>query len=439
MQQFAQSFYSSVLIRTSANDSAGAKHYIWGGNDGRHIILRAFINGVIPELSGLHVCSSLSGPVHGGGIVGYYRLLDLPNKEGRKQYVYCKNEKGWSWSDVREMLDFDMERREDGDVAKPLVRANSTHDSPHTTWYKSRLTGKGNTSNQSKTHSVGNFNAIILRPPGPGWMKLHEITRERIIESIQLLHELFGVETVILTTLAFNNNVLTPRDWKDLLAVNQMIRDVADHWDNDVSGVKFVMVQDFGAFTNEILWMNGRHLGYNISSLEMQHQGYDTIPTEWENEGPIFLLHRIIMKDWKFNPSIPMVCNTPPVCESFSVALPNGTTVRNIDEFCIMNITADKSQCFFNRFSRDGMHWCVETVGPRYSASVACLLGCVYNGAANEKYGNASYDDKMKIIEGVKQCEGECNGRFMSLVPVNESWLNKTASIYSESNYGDIS
>ncbi|KAL3785106.1 hypothetical protein HJC23_006155 [Cyclotella cryptica] len=439
MQQFAQSFYSSVLIHASANTSFGSKQYVWGGKDGRHVILRAFINGAIPELSGLHVCSSLSGPVQGGGIVGYYRLLDLPNREGRRQYVYCKNEKGWSWGDVREFLDFTVE--EDGEVvpAKPLVRANSTHDSPQTTWYKSQLTSEGNTTNRSKTQTVGSFNAIVIRPPGPGWMKLHEITRERIIESIQLLHELFAVETVILTTLAFNNNVVTSRDWKDMLAVNQMIREVAAHWDNVVSGVKFVLVQDFAAFTNEILWMNGRHLGYNVcSSLTMQPRTYDTIPAEWANEGPMFLLHRIAMREWKFNPSIPMVCNTPPVCVSFATTLPNGTTVKDINELCVMNITADKSQCFFNRFSRDGMHWCVETVGPRFSGSVACLLGCVYNGATYEKYESASYTDKTKIMEGVKECEEECNGRFMSLVPVDEGWLKNNIAVYSKCNHCDV-
>ncbi|KAL7487167.1 hypothetical protein ACHAW6_012772 [Cyclotella cf. meneghiniana] len=442
MQQFSQSFYSSVLIHTSANNGVGAKHYVWDGKDGRHIILRAFINGVIPELSGLHVCSSLAGPVHGGGIVGYYRLLDLPNQEGRKQYVYCKNEKGWSWSDVRELLDFKMEMKGDGDVvaAKPLVRANSIHDSPQTTWYKSQLVREGNAADHSaNAQRVGNFNAVVLRPPGPGWMKLHEITRERIVESIQLLHELFAVETVILTTLAFNNNIVTPRDWEDMLAVNQMIRDVAAHWDNVVSGVKFVMIQDLDVYTNEILWINGKHLGYNVSSLNHQSRKYDTITAKWGNEGPMFLLHRIIMREWKFNPSIPMVCNTPPICESLSTILPNGTPVRDINELCIMNITADKSQCFFNRFSRDGMHWCVETLGPRYSASVACLLGCVYNGGEHERYQNASYDDKIKIMEGVKQCQEECNERFMSGVPVDERWLHNNTVLYSKCNCRDLS
>lgn len=425
MQQFAQGFYSSVLLRH--DDTGTTKDYVWGGKDARHTILRSFINGKYPELSGLHVCSSISAPVHGGGVVGYYRLLDLPSRDGEKEYVFCKNEKGWSRSDANQLLGYTFEIDGNG-AAKPLVRANSTHDSPSTTWYHSQIP----TNTNSTTGTVGEFDAIVIRPPGPGWMKLSEITRERIIESIELLHELFHIETVILTTLAFNNNVLTEKDWEDMLEVNQVIRDVAHSWDDGNSGVKFVLVQDFAAFTNEILWMNAEHLGYNVQA------GNDTlpaIPANGDTEGAEFLLHRLNMKEWRFNPSIPMVCNTAPVCESRSstFVLPNGTAIATANQLCTMNVTADKAQCFFNRFSRDGMHWCVETIGPRYSASVACLLGCVYNGDARQEYMTAALEaEQQQILERLKLCEADCNSRFMSIVPVDESWLDNETLVYSK-------
>lgn len=336
MQQFAQNFYSSVLLHETSDTKGRRQDYIWNGKDTRHVILRSFINSKIPKVSGLHVCSSISAPVHGGGAVGYYRLLDLPNQDGEKDYVYCKNEKGWSMADVRELVDHEMKEYKLGTV-RPLVRSNSTHDNASTTWYKSQqiIGGTANTVSER----IGKFHAIILRPPGPGWMKLHEITRARILESIQLLHKLFHVETVILSTLMFNNNVLNTQDWRDMLAINDMIRDIARTWDGSASGVKFVLVQDLASFTNEILWMNARHLGYNVTS-------------SWEQKGSEFLLHRLEMKSWKFNPSISMVCNTPPICEPpRAITLPNGTVV-SVDNLCVMNLTADTSQCFFNRFSR---------------------------------------------------------------------------------------
>lgn len=421
MQQFAQNFYSSVLLHQGENVSGTSRDYIWGGKDGRHVILRSFINGREPLLSGLHVCSSISTPVHGGGTVGYYRLLDLPNKHGEKDYVYCKNEPGWSKTDVNELLNYEL-REYDG-KARPLVRANSSidHDTAQTTWYKSQ----DSSAAYASTGRVEKFDAIVLRPPGLGWMKIHEITRERVLESIQILHELFRVDTIILSTLMFSNNVKTPEDWKAMLVINNMIRDIARTWDGTESGVKFVLVQDLSSFTNQILWMNAKHLGYNVTSdVNQQSAGQFTQP---ESEVPNFLLHRLDMKNWKFNPSIPMVCNTPPICEPRVTILPNGTTF-SISNLCVMNVTADPTQCFFNRFSRDGMHWCMETVGPRFSASVACLLGCIYNEDKDMKF-----NDTLPMSEK-RGCEMECNRRYMSLMPIEESWLDHETAVYSRSS-----
>eukprot|EP00956_Cyclotella_meneghiniana_P029627 scaffold72399_cov49-Cyclotella_meneghiniana.AAC.8 len=433
MQQFTQSFYSSVLIHES-NVTAKAKDYSWGGIDGRHVILRSFINGKDPRLSGLHVCSSISTPVHGGGVVAYYRLLDLPYRGGEKTYVYCKNEKGWSKSDVRELINYEL-KANDGQT-RPLVLANSSHDNAQTTWYKSTDADQG--FSNTSTERVGKFNAIVLRPPGPGWMELHEITRERIIESILLLHDLFGVETVILSTLMFNNNVLTFKDWEDMLKINEMITDVANTWNGDASGVKFVLVQDMAAFTNAILWMNANHLGYNVSFCITKQNSEQDVHDKWDLENSKFLLHRLHMKGngWKFNPSISMVCNTAPICIPEIVTLPNGTSidVGKLNDLCEMNVTADPSQCFFNRFSRDGMHWCVETIGPRYSASIACLLGCIYNGDMDKKYEKATNDKKDNIMSSIRYCENECNQRFMSLLPVEQYWLDSKVNVYSKSN-----
>ena len=39
-----------------------------------------------------------------------------------------------------------------------------------------------------------------------------------------------------------------------------------------------------------------------------------------------------------------------------------------------------EEQCHLNRISVDGSHWCINSLGPRHSASIACLFGCAYNG-----------------------------------------------------------
>ena len=270
-------------------------------------------------------------------------------------------------------------------------------------------------------------------------MELQEITRERIIESILLLHDLYGVETVILSTLVFNNNVLSSKDWEDMLKINEMIKDIANTWNGATSGVTFVLVQDMAAFTNGILWMNANHLGYNVSASIMKQQAEQGAHSDWDIESLNFLLHRLHMKgigSWKFNPSISMVCNTAPICIPRIITLPNGTSIdfERISNLCEMNITADPSQCFYNRFSRDGMHWCVETIGPRYSASIACLLGCVYNDDMDKEYETGPNDKKDNIISSIRQCETECNQKFMSLLPVKEDWLDSKVNFHSTSN-----
>ena len=122
----------------------------------------------------------------------------------------------------------------------------------------------------------------------------------------------------------------------------------------------------------------------------------------WEKEGTGFLLHRYRgIKGMRFEPSIPMVC------------------AYHIDEpFSTQNKTAGK--CFFNRISRDGFHWCVESLGPRYSANIACLLGCVYNGKEPES------------DEQLRSCEQECNDQFMSLIPVDSSWIGNNTTLFSQ-------
>lgn len=127
-----------------------------------------------------------------------------------------------------------------------------------------------------------------------------------------------------------------------------------------------------------------QHIGYNVSIPDFASY------VGWENVGSDFLLHRYRgIKKMRHPPSIPMVC------------------AYHIDPlFSARNTSA--GQCFFNSISRDGMHWCVETLGQQYAASVACLLGCVYNG--KDRPGDGGSED----AEGLRGCERECNSRFMS-------------------------
>ena len=90
-------------------------------------------------------------------------------------------------------------------------------------------------------------------------------------------------------------------------------------------------------------------------------------------------------------------------------------------------VNEKSNACIRNRISSDGIHWCIETLGTRYSASIACLLGCVYNGDEKEKMEMKNDD------AGLRQCERRCNEQFMSIKPVEESWIGNEMTLFSQS------
>ncbi|KAL9182202.1 hypothetical protein ACHAXT_012854 [Thalassiosira profunda] len=386
-QQFAEGFYSSVHSDDYAGGYTILRSFV---NDGEPI----FANGKIFSRSGLHVCSSLVAPARGGGVSAYWRVLELMSKTTeRKSYVNCKKETYWNAGEAALLSDHRY-NHPPGATKKGMEKVETTRNNGATTWVRSE------TDNSTKRHRVGGFDACVLRPQH-GWMALGDITRDRIEEEIRLCGKTAGAQTAIVSTLPLNNNVLTPEDWDGILRINEQIRDIALEWNASAADeVRWVLVQEFGNLTNQILWRNAKHIGYNITMPDFSQSN------GWERQGSEFLLHRYhgIKGNQQHAPSIPMVC------------------AYHIDQpFSTKNETA--GQCFFNKISRDGMHWCVETFGPRYAVSVACLLGCVYNGGGPDVAGDA----------GVRRCEHECNDRFMSLTPVEESWIGTNATLYSKS------
>ncbi|KAL9184236.1 hypothetical protein ACHAXT_002322 [Thalassiosira profunda] len=180
-------------------------------------------------------------------------------------------------------------------------------------------------------HSVGAFDAAVLRVPH-GWMKIEQITRERIVEAINLANEHLGATTIIVATLPLNNNVVTPADWEGIAKINQMIRDIARDWEQSAPGkVRHVLVQEFGNFTSQILWMNSKHIGLtNASTPDFAKRG-------WELPCADFFLKRVSAVTFWY-PSASAVC-----------AGPTFPTVNNDQK--------EVEDCERSRISRDGTHW----------------------------------------------------------------------------------
>lgn len=245
-QQFAQGFYSSVLD--------GERHI------GSHYITRSFINGQVFQNSGLHVCSSLVAPARGGGVSAYWRVLELMSKQNSVEwYVNCKRDKTWWAREGERLATHRYPFPTDG--PNELIKVNTNKNNGATTWYRKIFNDTGyrnvteTQSPEQQYYSVGGFDCCVLRIQH-GWMELHEITRERVVEEIELCNKVVGASTVIISTLPLNNNVITSSDWEGIISLNSVIRDIARNWKPVENGLQWVLVQEFGNFTNQILWRN---------------------------------------------------------------------------------------------------------------------------------------------------------------------------------------
>eukprot|EP00571_Detonula_confervacea_P003101 CAMPEP_0172318500 /NCGR_PEP_ID=MMETSP1058-20130122/35066_1 /TAXON_ID=83371 /ORGANISM="Detonula confervacea, Strain CCMP 353" /LENGTH=569 /DNA_ID=CAMNT_0013033349 /DNA_START=6 /DNA_END=1711 /DNA_ORIENTATION=+ len=354
----------STSVRTDLNvafmgDSIGAQFAqafdaaaLGEGNEGRRWAQSYRYK---PDKDWISECLTISAPVRGGGVSAFWRMTGLMSMMNKKTSIYhCDrdhhNDKGWGENQAVILLDHPMSNH---------TEASENHD--------------------RKAPSVGAYDAFVMRVPH-GWLAIDQITKEGIIEQINLNNRYLGAQTVIISTLPLCNNVVTPNHWKKIGEINQMIRDIARNWPSSSSkvgennGIRTVLVQEFSNYTSQVIWSNAKHIGlYNGSMPDFAQNG-------WEQTGD-FLFDRLSISG-KWPPSKAQVC----VSRKFWV-------------------NDHGEQCHLNRISVDGSHWCVNSLGPRHSASIACLLGCVFNGENN------------KAMEEIRECEQKCNDQFMSIVP----------------------
>lgn len=208
-------------------------------------------------------------------------------------------------------------------------------------------------------------------------------------DAINLAKKIAKAKLVILVTYPSTRrtNSTNLAAWRNIHAVNEMLRNISST-NNQISENPLTLVLEFGNFTNQILWLNARNLGLlNVSDP------YEVASTpDWElrdNIATLFQRFKVCAGDGCLH--MPMVCN---------------------------EYADEKSDCIRNIISYDDTHWCTETIGARFSAGVACLLGCAFN--------KCNGDNTTKRI---LSCERTCNELFMSLQPVhlhlmNGSWIS---------------
>ena len=119
-------------------------------------------------------------------------------------------------------------------------------------------------------------------------------------------------------------------------------------------------------------------------------------------EGPTFLFDRLKTgKEW--DPTIAQVCSERDWSRT------------------------EISKCKRSYLYKDGMHICPETLATRHGVAVACLLGCVYN----RKSAVENQEQQQQDETNLRGCEHECNQQFMSVMPVDESWIDSNTELAS--------
>lgn len=222
------------------------------------------------------------------------------------------------------------------------------------------------------TNGTKAFDVMIFRISHPH-IPFSEITEATIHETVNMTKELFGVKKIILLNIPFNNNIRTTQDLEDWKLTNNMIDRVASSYSSELTGERAagndvqVTVLHFAQWTNMLMQHNAQAIGWNTSDAA-------------GNFNESYPLGRLGCK--RFPASIAQACAekvNPGVCVSRQ-----------------------------NRVSLDGLHFCLESIGGRLAAGLACLMNC-FRDPIEGYHLNAGE---------LEQCETQCNKLFMSFQPL---------------------
>ena len=196
------------------------------------------------------------------------------------------------------------------------------------------------------------YDVLIFRISHP-WLAIEKVTAERMQETIDTARELLGKQLVVVfQTAPMNNNILTSEDLRQFRAMNDLIRSFVVN-----SNSSDVLLSDVEVYMDNVNAWNAQQMGMtttNSSSYLMEHL----------KKGKINLPHHI--------------------CQVCSEQVPHNSI-----------------NCKRNLLSKDGMHFCMETLGPRLMANWACLIQCAYDQEEGE--------------ERVRDCEGVCSSKYLTL------------------------
>lgn len=298
-----------------------------------------------------------SGAIAGWRVTGMF----LPDALG---WAPANYNRGWSLEDVEALRDF-------------VSNATSSSPATMTTSKKNITLGSGRKIVLSVSAS-GDFDVFVYRIPSPGWSKLEEVTEETLRSILELANQLFGVRVVVFTSMHYCNNILTQKDREEMDRRNRLVFQFARNWTKTHgnnknqkgggSGVHTVYVLDQGRLSDELMEWNARLLGFDTTTDNYTEVKLGSI-------------------EKKFRMSVGHVCGE--------------------------RVSHNSNACVQNAITRDGMHLCMNIVGPRIAAGLACQLQCIYH--------HYSFNDITMDNPSSTSCAEACNDQYMSATAMVQS------------------
>ena len=199
---------------------------------------------------------------------------------------------------------------------------------------------------------------------------LSEVSSEDLRDSINQATFHLNATVVIFVTAHVNNNVKTVEEWDDLRRINTVFREFAKDYNSHIetrppNEVRHVLIADVERYVEKLFRYNAMKLGYN-----------STDDAE-------------IVADKLINPKKP----TP---NPWKIAM-----------CCSVRVQPGGADCVWNNLFNDGLHLCMNRIGFRIKAALACLIDCVCHDNSTNK--------------DIQRCEQACNDRFLSMRPIPEN------------------
>jgi hypothetical protein len=228
------------------------------------------------------------------------------------------------------------------------------------------------------------YNVIVFRISHP-WIPIHEVTDEALNETIQTAREHLGQPLIfIFQTAPFENNVVTETDLIEFRAMNNLVRSFVTNLN-----ASDVLLSDVATYMENVMEWNAKQLGIIPRNTTTPTATTTTTQTSTNSS---YVLDRLAvppphlgMSAPRFRAHVAQICSEPPP-------------------------PSQNYTCRFNMLSNDGMHPCMESLGPRMFANTACLIQCAYNDT-RETSSTGSNSSPVDI----RECERGCNERFFRL------------------------